>query len=82
MRLSNTAAALALPATLCAWTGLVMAPIPAARIAAFAALSGAAFWAALAWIAAGGRFRLPESTAAAARAAKRRALRNRLMGRA
>lgn len=82
MRLSNTAAALALPAALCAWTGLVMAPIPAARIAAFAALSGAAFWAALAWIAAGGKFRLPVSPDAAARAVKRAALRRRLLGRA
>lgn len=73
--------ALALPALLCAWTACVLAPVPAARVAAFAALSGAAFWAALAWTAAGGRFRRPASPRSAARALKRRTLRFRLLGR-
>lgn len=74
--------ALALPALLCAWTACVLAPVPAARVAAFAALSGAAFWALLAWAASGRGAGRRESPGDAARALKRRALRMRLTGRA
>ena len=72
---------LTLPALLCLWLASALAPVPQARLVVFAALSGAAFWMVLAWAAGGRPGREWFSAGEAARAAKRAALRNRLLGR-